>query len=103
MKFFRLLFAVLFVLQATCLAELLHADGKAEPCAEACGTGEHHDEEGGESHGACHWHCATCTHPAAPIEAAKAPLAASASFAAAQFSHSFIPAAPAANIFHPPA
>ncbi len=106
MTFVRLLLAVLLVVQAFGLSELLHAHPDTDAASHAdCAS--HQDEGQGQEaqrDAACEWHCSVCNVQSLPREqSGLVQQLAAVGRQRLMITHSFVPAAPCASIFHPPA
>jgi len=106
MKHFRFLVALLFLVQALGLSEFLHAGtescaAESAPCSGHAGDDA---EPQAEHDAACQWHCGTCAVGGIQLEMPSAlglPVAPNVKTFDNPFL--FVPLAPCASIFHPPA
>jgi len=105
MQRFRFLIALLFLVQALGLSELMHAG--PESCAAESSTCANHGKEGNEPQAehdaACQWHCGSCAMGGIQLERPTLALPAVPGLKVFDGPFSFVPLAPCANIFHPPA
>lgn len=100
MRTITLAIVLCFAFQALGLGELQHS-GEGHTAA-ACEQSHSGAPDSGE-HGDCHWHCGNCSHPAAPLTFVGTKVLVPLNRAFGSMSFGFVPLAPSANIFHPPA